>query len=86
VLNGESLKRVDVGIRVNSNVFQGGLKGGETLVFQKGVDGRGPIRGTVDAVLRPDFLQISDQVDPLLRGSFLEHSHKLLVGRGAATA
>jgi hypothetical protein len=44
------------------------------------VDGRGSIRGTVDAVLHPDFLQISDQVNPLLRGSFLKNSHKLLVG------
>jgi hypothetical protein len=80
VLDGESLKRVDAGIWVNSNVFQGGLKGGETLAFQKGADGQGSIGGTVDAVLRPDFLQILDQADPLLRGSFLEYSDKLLVG------
>jgi hypothetical protein len=46
----------------------------------KRADGRGLIGGTVDAVLHPDFLQILDQVDPLLRGSFLEHSHELLVG------
>jgi hypothetical protein len=67
VLDGESLKPDDVGIRVNLNVFQGGLKSGETLAFQKGADGGGSIRGTVDAVLRPDFLQILDQVDLLLR-------------------
>jgi hypothetical protein len=76
VLDGESLKRIDVGIRVNLNIFQGSLKGSQTLAFQKGVDGRGLIGGTVDAVLRPDFLQNLDQVDPLLRGCFLEHSQK----------
>jgi hypothetical protein len=88
VLDGESLKRVGVGIQVNLDVFQGGLKGGETLAFQKCADGGGSIQdgggsiqGTVDAFLRPDFLQILDQVDPLLRGSFLEHSHKFLVSR-----
>jgi hypothetical protein len=40
------------GIRVNSNVFQGGLKGSETLTFQKCADGGGSIGGTIDKTSR----------------------------------
>jgi hypothetical protein len=79
VLNCKSLERSGVGIRVHANILQGSLKCGETLAFQEGADCGGAVRGTVDVVLCPDFLQVLDQLDPLLRGSFLKYPHKLLV-------
>jgi hypothetical protein len=36
VLDRESLERVDVWIRVTTDIFQGGFEGGETLAFQQG--------------------------------------------------
>jgi hypothetical protein len=70
-----SLERVDVWIRVNADIFQGGLEGGETLAFQQGADSRPAVRGAVDAVLHPDLLQIPDQVNPLLQGGILLQRH-----------
>jgi hypothetical protein len=80
VLGRESLERVDAWARINANIFQGGLKGCEILAFQQGVDSQRAVGGTVDAVLRPHALQIPDQFNPLLRGSFFQDMHKLLVG------
>jgi hypothetical protein len=81
VLNCKGLLCSNVlGIRVHTYILQGSLKCSETLALQKCVHGGGAVRWTIDPVLHPDFLQVLDQVDPVLWGSSLEHLHKLLVG------
>jgi hypothetical protein len=52
----------------------------KAVVLEEGADGRGPIRKPIDGVLRPNFFNVSDQVDPLLGHAFLKDMHKLLVG------
>jgi hypothetical protein len=55
----------------------------KAFALKEGADGQGPIRRPVDGVLRPNFFDVADQVNPPLGRAFLEDTHKLLVGRQA---
>jgi hypothetical protein len=83
VVHCESDQGLHVGIGINPNILQRGVESRQDFALEEGMDGRGPIRRPVDGVLRPNFFNVADQVDPLLGRAFLQDTHRILVGRQA---
>jgi hypothetical protein len=77
VLQGEWQQSLNVGIRVHPNILQGHFEGREAFAFQEGADCRDAIGWPINTVLHPNFLQIVDEVNPLLGSSFFKDVNKL---------